>query len=345
MTVSSRWPQEGRQLPTDSGRPIANAIGDGSSDAPPTLFELPNLNPQPERACGHQSETQHGKPRDPRSHPQTGPSTLGIPVEPQGAVPPEPGDRKSQQTVNAPPDAAGNRSAPTIDLDSGCRDHDIPAGRGWMDALQQHGVVVMLLLLVVATALLTGRDHGFEQVEVPIVDTEPVQSSATTPVAEAPVPAQTPGRQSEVAAAVDSEPVSVPPASVSRPEAPEALSGAADPSARSGIALNEPHSSAAAPGPTAEPAIAAPEQVLTPSAQTIANRTSRYSSTNQPGEIKSPSLETLLEKVESSEHSPAPRSHGNAESIATVPVFSRTPAGISDWTRYLPPLQPDVSNP
>lgn len=306
---------------------------------PPTLFALPDLNPRANLALKRAE-------RAPESPLGAEPATAGpanaIPnasPAPPNAPPagyPAPAGPEPEHAGAARPEASRNR-------EGGQQRHEIPAGRGWMDALQQHGVVVMLLVLVIGTALWSERDRSLVQIAPPTVETAAESASAprSAEVADIPLPPHTHERQSGVAVAVEPDSVSVPAVSGAALEQPDPVAPSARPPVSADIALSAP-ATGITPAAPADSSPTAGDPVSPSPAKTVANRMESPSMATLPRQVDAPTLEHLLADVERSE-TPQPQTAADRPS-SSAPLFSRTPAGIADWTRYLPPLQSDASN-
>ena len=142
MTVSPSRPQDDAMKPADAGRPAAAE----ASDMPPTLFRLPNLNPASEVPDPIQDPNLSAQ--SPGQEPAG--ATPAVPINPV-AIPvdisPEAADAAAQATQKSG-QTFQERPAPI---------NDAPAGRSWMEVTRQHGVVVVLLLIVVRVQGSTSR--------------------------------------------------------------------------------------------------------------------------------------------------------------------------------------------
>lgn len=258
-------------------------------------------------------------------------------------------DRSSSSMRADEQSAASTREVPK---------RDVPAGRTWMDALGSHGVVIVLLLLVVAAALFTGNGEedpaarsmsaqsellSFDDLNVDLplpthggsinlAETETTDAAEVDPVSSSDLtenlvgapgigaPTEPPAATSVSAAdsaAPKSQPVTNTPAAdpVASLEAPVATvtSGAAeqdDPVSSNSVQFNR---------------FVASEGMV--EAMTAGRRTE-----SSQTDSSLPSLEELAglreETPSSSESTPK----------SPVRVLSKTPVGVSDWSKYLPPL-------
>lgn len=243
---------------------------------------------------------------------------------------------------------------------------DAPAGRSWMESLGSHGVVIVLLLVVVAAALLTGKGE-----EDPSATSLTTQSellnfddlaadlpfpTADTDVARADVlPAESfqgtsqsdPGvSDSQVAtteSAAASLPVTATPAAPTTPpsldQTPESV--ASQPSVE------------ASPTPTVSLDNPLPVKVQTfepQSGEALASngvQTNHFMFPNSGIEAKTVSdrdvnaaaTDASLPSLEQLQGLQSPVGNQSQPNPGTpTRVLTKTPAGIADWSKYLPPL-------
>jgi hypothetical protein len=239
---------------------------------------------------------------------------------------------------------------------------DVPAGRSWMESLGSHGVVIVLLLVVVAAALLTGKgeddptatslstqsellnfdeltadlplpthEHDMGQLEnasSQIVDTtaESMQGATSTQVATTEAP--------DVASAVtppqidnSQEVVASQPASNVNTEAVASLKNPLPVQVQTAV-------------PASGEALAADgvqtNQFFVPDSGVNAMPVSDRSANTANTEASLPSLEELagLQNQQSNQQP--------AKANAATRILTKTPVGISDWSKYLPPLNATV---
>lgn len=186
MTVSPQWPDEGSRA---SQQPASGRETDDShrtNALPPTLFQLPNLDvdrmkpggstpvktdehgpaatmpPMGSRVVGQvpfvpgNSETPHFvADADSLADKPAAAVHSVAPLEDSDDVPPTfPTPPAAIDSVQTPATRGrGAESTRRAPISSGT-----PAGRSWMDSIGSHGIVVALLLVVVAAALITGRN-------------------------------------------------------------------------------------------------------------------------------------------------------------------------------------------
>ena len=157
MTVSPRRAQDGQHLPSD----LHQSSDRSSYDMPPTLFKLPHLNPT-SHAHADWDQPAPAVPNEPveanvpvataasasvaNAANQTDPTGNGMQAPP--VVSP------SQSTPQAPPTGELGPSSTNAANDS----H--PMGRTWMERVGSHTLILSMLLIVVAAAVLTGRNTG-----------------------------------------------------------------------------------------------------------------------------------------------------------------------------------------
>ena len=193
MTVSPKWPDEGKKSQFQEGNPdLAKLVGPPNA-LPPTLFQLPNLR------ADRGPDANRTEFSDSVSTPAGQNFAHRVAEMPFGSRGPD-GTQAGrvptiQQTVNPAQSGKGNDDEPrfptplavvdgietpaTNQSDGVNRESisrygannrasesketppltptDRPAGRSWMDSIGSHGIVVALLLVVVAAALYTGR--------------------------------------------------------------------------------------------------------------------------------------------------------------------------------------------
>ncbi len=334
MTVSPRWPQDDTPRPFDAGNGLA-ADAPAAGSMPPTLFRLPRLSTPPKSPVPVQ-EVSNQQVSIPLA--EVVPPQFTTPTAPQKQVAPpisDPVVEPIDQTLEA--DSQGQ--APGFpDLYS--RSADAPAGRSWMEVARQHGIVVMLLLVVVATAVFTGRDSNPDDSDASIanviefngMDSDVVADAGKTPYQPDFQPAIESSAET-VAARVSADTVAAVPAveNVSETTAPTASVATLEfPRAATNANLTPSDSGREELGQTA--------QFSPPlDAKTVSDRNGDYSSADSDVVFNPPSLEVLENSL--SENQPATSANSVAgQSRPDVPILSKTPAGISDWSRYLPEL-------
>lgn len=257
----------------------------------------------------------------------------------------------------SPPLAAAPTSAPGPSQPTPVR--DAPAGRSWMESLGSHGVVIVLLLVVVAAALLTGQG-----------DEDPASKSLSTqselldfdelnielPATDAPISqggvlaeSQASAANQAVASPTSQSYTEVPlPTSNVVFEVPAATAQGSEP-VTSEFSDGPPNSSEAvatldSPLPRAIPGLdhELNEGLLSSEIQTnrfvnpgtgVSALPVSVRSQAQPQNSSLPSLEELAGvSVQAADVAP-----GN--STAPTRLLSETPAGISDWSKYLPDFE------
>ena len=346
MTVSPRWPQDGSRS-SDADDHAAAEAGK-LPNMPPTLLELPDLNPAPmagkpvsktandagsveQTAPGNDSAAQQPSDQD-----QTQPVAPVTPVE----ISPAAADAAAKEVqINSDVDQSrdsgqsfSGRPLPPVDM---------PAGRSWMEATRQHGIVVLLLLAVVATAIYTGRNTEVDPTDEAIADIELGEIDEGI-AASIPLPAH----EHEIdSGMVSSEPVTNPDSNDYGSVLPPQEQVATSPQPATSIASLEP------PQPTGQADssdVANPEEISLEAALVASDNTSTQVDATAVGnridstaEVDSdvafnpPSLESLAESLDDQETELS----SNQPGIPTntfVPVPSRTPNGISDWLQFLP---------
>ena len=190
MTVSPPWPQDGNQLPKAADNGVGSDEGHRSPSLPPTLFALPNLNrvssavteaipwtpsPEPVKAATPEPEfpawppSPQPVPAMPR--PEAAPyrtARQDSEDRPKSPTPPAvslatqtpataPAPRSTRHTVTTSAPAKPTAKSPWLQK---VASSDVWAIRSWMETLGSHGVIAVLLMLVVAAALLTGRESS-----------------------------------------------------------------------------------------------------------------------------------------------------------------------------------------
>ena len=188
MTVSPQWPDEGSRA---SQQPASGRETDDShrtNALPPTLFQLPNLNVDRVTAEGSTSfKTDEHSPT--ATPPPMGSRVVGqVPFVPGNSETPHSVADANVDSLADKPAAAVHSVAPMDDSDDvpptfptppavtdsvqtpttrgrGAEStrrapisSDTPVGRSWMDSIGSHGILVSLLLVVVAVALIAGRN-------------------------------------------------------------------------------------------------------------------------------------------------------------------------------------------
>ncbi len=131
MTVSPRRAQDGERQPFATHQGV-ESVDRGPFTLPPTLFKLPNLNRSKDLVSA-----------SPTTAPDSAPVQISTTTESAPDPPSPPAARPPAPSPN--PETPRERS--TI----------IPAGRLWMEKIGSHSLVLLMLLIVVAAALFTGR--------------------------------------------------------------------------------------------------------------------------------------------------------------------------------------------
>ncbi len=166
MTVSPRRAQDGTRQPSGNTEPAScppseSAVchdGDAKTPSaetlPPTLFELPNLS-------GGPAENETKSPATPTTPPAPSAVVEPDPVPKEQGTEDQPlslGDELDRILPVAPVPPAPQATS-TVDADPEPID-PLPAGRTWMEKIGSHALVLVMLLIVVAAALLTGQGSG-----------------------------------------------------------------------------------------------------------------------------------------------------------------------------------------
>lgn len=177
MTVAPRRAHDGeRQLSANTSDVPTDEMTQPA--LPPTLFKLPHLNrpvaqpqanvatvvePVSEIVEAAPSTVEIGLQEDPIVAPGNAPSASESVLKddlvsraPVVTAEPHETITKAQSTTAAaePPQRRTSKISPYAELDNA------PAGRTWMERVSSHGLVLVMLLIVVAAALLTGRNSG-----------------------------------------------------------------------------------------------------------------------------------------------------------------------------------------
>lgn len=355
MTVSPRWPQDDAEQSSDVGDRVAADNGD-PRNMPPTLFRLPNLNSAP--VTPDPAFIEPIAESDIASTPSSGapsaePAPTAYPTISPLDISPAAADAAAKEVhanqTPLPEQSIPARSFPEASVPAS----DTPAGRSWMEVTGQNGVVVLLLMIVVATAIFTGRDTSTDLSDVAIADALDIDQ--TDPGV--PIPAHDHDLSIGVAS---SQQTSLPdPNDIGSIEPnTDAVAKTADPSP-SFASLEPPHVNA--------PPVAA-QRNLDPStfgafdtnvsidktaanefgvpqvdAKTVANRVDEATDFDSDVAFNPPSLESLADSLFEDESTLGSESSGiQANSFA--PVFSKTPVGISDWLKFLPAPPNATSN-
>ncbi len=250
---------------------------------------------------------------------------------------------------------------------------EVPAGRTWMDALGSHGVVIVLLLLVVAAALLTG--NGEEDPAATSMSTQSELLSFDDLSVDLPLPTHGGSinlAESEPAVADEVDPVSSSDLTENLVGTPT-IADSPEPAATARSVSDAPMSSSPVPnaqpvtnGPAVDPVASLEAPVATSTSRpnepvdpvdtnniqfnrfvasqgmVDAMTASRRVETTQT-DSSLPSLEELAGLQGASPSSP------ETNPKSPVRVLSKTPVGIPDWSKYLPPLdsalKPDAGLP
>ena len=354
MTVSPRWPQDDAAKSSDAGD--QSAAGDSDSlSTPPTLFSLPDLNPAPVTP-----EPVAGSAETPTSIGQVASNQVGT----RSAV----GEHAVQPATTAGPvaispaaaDAAatevqfGNEVNQTQNLEQPFPSrplppNDMPAGRSWMEAARQHGVVVLLLLAVVATAIYTGRNNNVDPTDDAIADIdmgeidEGIAASIPLPVHEHEIDT----------GVVSAEPSANPdPNDFGSRSTATGKVAAAEDVTKSFASLEPPQ-----PSNQANQAHDTPEDQIPLEAAFVAEDAGKKQVDVTPvgNKVKSgaevdsdvvfnpPSLESLAESLDDQE-SELSSNDRRVQTNTFIPVSSKTPNGISDWLRFLPTSPNETTN-
>ena len=193
MTVSPKWPDEGKKPPfqegnLDSAQPVGPPVA-----LPPTLFQLPNLRAdrttdakRTEIPDSASTLERHNFGQQVAEMPFSSARYDGAVAAPTPTIQPTANATQSgrgdddEPRFPTPPAVMGGIATPATDESAGVNRESIsryggnnqspetkgtatppptdrPAGRSWMDSIGSHGIVVALLLVVVAAALYTGR--------------------------------------------------------------------------------------------------------------------------------------------------------------------------------------------
>jgi hypothetical protein len=157
MTVSPRRAQDGQHLPSDSDQPRGRV----PSELPPTLFKLPNLNPDShlQAEWDQPLSALPGEPAEVNAAAATGPpepfaTSANLADQAANGEQAAPAVFPSHATPQAPPAGEPGPVSTTAATDS------VPGGRTWMERVGSHALILSMLLIVVAAAVLTGRNTG-----------------------------------------------------------------------------------------------------------------------------------------------------------------------------------------
>jgi len=294
MTVSPRRPQD--NTPTPPSVDDSVAVDDSiSGSMPPTLFRLPNLSSTPEPAVSPSTAAAEPTPIQSRAEDQVqvNPSAMPLP-----AILADP-DTRPDDGQSKDESLPGATSYP----------NDTPAGRSWMDVAQQHGVVLVLLLAVVATAIFTGRKPGTEKLDAAIAETLDSFEIENGIATDLPMPKNGHGVETDIVSAH---------ASLETPYVKEPDST---------VAMNQSN----------EETDAAAEFLRLIDAQTVSSRIEETVAVESEMVFSPPTLEYLADSLSDDKATITPNEN-QVQLNLTVPVPSKTPIGISDWSQYLPAL-------
>jgi hypothetical protein len=224
-------------------------------------------------------------------------------------------------------------------------DSDAPAGRSWMEVAQQHGVVVLLLLVVVATAVFTGRDNSVDDPNAAIADAVDLFGVEDGIAVDMPMTGHTHDLKTGVASSPQAALVTDSNDIVAAERFMDQIAATEDPS--TSVASLEPPRSAANRNPVASngfsPSFVAENKFAQQmDAKTVSNRFVLPPDSNSDITFNPPSLEVLADSLPDGDATAAPHSDvGQSPGIqfdSPAAVPSKTPFGIRDWTQYLPEL-------
>ena len=341
MTVSPQWPQDGDRQPKAVGNGVESDSTSAAPALPPTLFKLPNLK------RNHESRAPNQHPQSPNPSLAETPTSSGSENPSVDAAEREPANPNTSETGGAQkrPNPAPIRP-------------DEPAGRSWMETFGSHGLVVVLLLVVIGAALLSGRkspspefeslveydplDDRFE-VELPIPlhgpheSTRPDESTGLASSAGVELPTQNldPGLSPLESEQTVSNPIaeSFPLfRSALTPEPPlearkRPLVSLEPPQPTFSIALKSQGTDLGAP--QANKYLSAPGNVDALAAA------KRFEIVNPNSTL--PTLEDLADEYLST------NDQNTTKQTGPTYLLSPTPAGITDWSRYFPVYEPRSS--
>jgi hypothetical protein len=342
MTVSPQWPQDGDRQPKAAGNGAELDSTSAAPALPPTLFKLPNLK------RNHESQ-------DPNQHPPSPNSPLAETPTSSGSEYPSVDAAGRETTEN--PNTSETASTQKRPNPAPIRP-DEPAGRSWMETFGSHGLVVVLLLVVIGAALLSGRKSPSPEFES-LVEYEPVDDRFEV---ELPIPLHGPHESTgpdESTGLASSAGVESPTQNLDPGLSPlQSEQTVSNP-----IAESFPHfQSALTPEPPLE-ARKRPLVSLEPPQPTFsialrsqgtdlgAPQANKYLS--EPGNIDAlaaakrfeiaspnptlPTLKDLADEYLSTDDQNA------TEQTGPTYQLSPTPAGITDWSRYFPVYEPRSS--
>ncbi len=394
MTVSPRWPNDDTPPSMGVGNHLA-ADNKSDIDLPPTLFCLPDLNRVPTHgpaasvsasvaAAQATTAVPSAASVPPVAIPQSAAIQQRTLVQPGTFT--QPSTPLPATTNQSPPahaaglgigeplpakqwGAAGSFVEKTHDEVFASRSFpelttqrsDTPAGRSWMEVVRQHGVVVFLLLVVVATAIFTGRETDVDQSDAAVAGAVQFTEIDDGIAVEVPLPSHT----HDVETGIASSPTATPaPNSNDRVSIEQTIGNAVDrkvdDSSTAIVSLEPPRSTTMPNGIKIESPDVAPKtgndlgQVIdfasqSVDAKSVSDRVDRASDAESSMAFNAPSLEQLAgslpdgDSVKQLESNEMPTLDG-IQNNPMVPVLSKTPAGISDWSRYLPALPHATSN-
>ncbi len=379
MTVSPRWPQD--NTPTPLGADDGVAATDSS--VPPTLLRLPNLNQVPPASPAQNPVAQNPFVADLNVQNLNEQHRLGHANAPAAGMPNQlvpnnglPTSPVNQPVLNQPAaDTAAGVASPIAGYEQSTDQHrmaqqpseqsfncleypnvsdpfsDAPTGRSWMEVAQQHGVVVLLLMVVVATAVFTGRKTSIEGQGASIADGIDLSSIDEGMAADIPWSSHTHDLNSGIVSTPQAAVVPEPNGGRFAERPDDAVTNSVD-SAASVASLEPPQKMTQAKSVALHDS-----QQSSPTenqfsrqfdAKTVSNRFVPATDANSDVAFNPPSLEVLANSLPDSETFTAPGAgvdpSTGSQFNSLVPISSKTPNGINDWMQYLPELTPSTSN-
>ncbi|TWT82857.1 hypothetical protein CA13_43200 [Planctomycetes bacterium CA13] len=351
MTVSPNQTQDGsRQAPSLSANRGASDTPNQASELPPTLFQLPNLyqSQKPATSAGQSASSHTGDTSQAVAHANAADSA---PTNPPMASQAKPIDSANTEThCNLATDIEDTDIEDTGTEDTDTKDavaspnlevaSDAPAGRAWMETASSHGLVLVLLIAVVVAAMIVGRRSRNRANQASSTEVDP---SNFVPPSEL----ITFGESSEI------EPADT--AQTDFELTPDTLATLSNPTPEASIASNT--MSTASPGNSDSDAnLPAPNVssgtdasvVSTANANVNPNTVNDHDTLTQT-KNQYPTASEVIARQGSLESSQAqvvvPEDVSASLGVSTPSVepskdapylASPTPAGISDWTQYLP---------
>lgn len=366
MTVSPKWPQDGNRQPSVCDNGVESGNSTDSAALPPTLFELPNLNqPAPQQVStgsqvealvpASQTDSSVSEPtEDSKSQDDTRPPIPPAVVAGVAAVPPAAPATAQTRVVDGPVPGPGQRSSSPIPQESTPTDrirsqYDQPAGRTWMETIGSHSVVVVLLLIVIASGLLIGRNSGDKEGDAALADSSDLLDFDEGTEFELPLPQH--GAAPHVDYAVSAE------GNASGPhDSPEPIKAdASDLASEMGVSDSSSPVAGTDDGSQMQDRLANSEtqvdaaindQGLPQDASRIEVNKVNDGSSNvdfMAASSRIPtatSLDALPTLEELAGESTVPGPQAAVEEASPTPRLSKTPAPIADWHSYLPTRAP-----